>query len=1092
MSSITSFALNFLFVFLLSFVIVSAQTESSAAKPVSPSTDDERAVKSLISEYFNSYPKKDVFALASFWSEKSPDFAARKQELEQVLAENEGIAVKDILFGKMEIAGNAAQVRLSLAIDAIEIKTKKSSQSFGSRNRFFNLVKEDGKWKIFHEFFAEKWLSRQLLNAKTEEERNRLLNENQELINTYLINEFYKESERLPGTIPYLRLLEVFNFGTRIAEKVSDPAMTSNFLNQIANVYSRENKPEKALEYLQKSYAIGEQIGNKQIMANALGRTGNFFNRRGDTIKALEYHLKALPLREEIGDADGLSIVLSNLGLVYASQTDFTRAIESFEKSVKLSESGGNKSGMAIDLYNLGNVYKLKGDYGNAMIFYQKSLNSSAEIGSPAGITAAVYINIADLMNSQGNYQQAQEYANKALGIFELMGEKYGISITLNVLGEAQYLQGQYLESIEFVEKAISLYQNLGDKLSAANGFRKIGENYLLLGNNAQATEYFRKAAETYESMPDQKAIAGGMVSVLISEAKLKLSEKKFSEAQKAVESAKSYFGKFSEMRERWELFIITGQINRQMNQLPQARQSFDKAIEIIEKQRSAITGTKEEEQRFFSDKISAYVSMVDLLISLNNPAEALVYAERAKSRALLDVLQNGTVSFTKAMSSTEKAQEQQLKSELISLNTQISKESEREQIDKNRLADLQNQLAKKRLEFEDFQNRLYAAHPELKIQRGELKPITLEESARLLPDDKSALLEYVVADDKIFLFVLSRQMNKPAVSIKVYPIDIKQKNLAERAESFRSKIANGDLDFAQEARDLYHLLLKPAEAEFKDKTNLIIVPDNVLWNLPFQALQNTQSKYLIESAALSYAPSLTTLREMRGKNKNNLASGTTLLAFGNPTVGKDTSEIVKKVFMSEKLNPLPEAERLVNSLKQLYGANKSKIFVGAEAREEIAKVESPKFQIIQFAAHGILNDISPMYSQIVLAQKQDNLNEDGLLEAWEMKDLNLNADLVILSACETARGRFTSGEGVIGMSWALFIAGAPATVASQWKVESSSTTELMLEFHRQLLSEKNISKAEALRRASFKLMKMPNYKHPSYWAGFVIVGDGF
>jgi CHAT domain-containing protein len=145
----------------------------------------------------------------------------------------------------------------------------------------------------------------------------------------------------------------------------------------------------------------------------------------------------------------------------------------------------------------------------------------------------------------------------------------------------------------------------------------------------------------------------------------------------------------------------------------------------------------------------------------------------------------------------------------------------------------------------------------------------------------------------------------------------------------------------------------------------------------------------------------------------------------------------------------------------------------------------------VQFATHGILNDVSPMYSHLVLSQKADNPNEDGLLEAWEMKDLDLKADMVILSACDTARGRVSAGEGMIGMTWAMFIAGTPTTVASQWKVESSSTTELMLEFHRQLLSGKKLSKAEALRRASLKLMKNPKYRHPSYWAGWVLVGDG-
>jgi CHAT domain-containing protein len=272
----------------------------------------------------------------------------------------------------------------------------------------------------------------------------------------------------------------------------------------------------------------------------------------------------------------------------------------------------------------------------------------------------------------------------------------------------------------------------------------------------------------------------------------------------------------------------------------------------------------------------------------------------------------------------------------------------------------------------------------------------------------------------------------------------------------------------------------------------LIIIPDGPLWNLPFQTLQDGLGKYLVEKSAVSYAPSLTALREMSRKAKERkLSPNAELVAFGNPIVSKETGERVRRVFMGEKLEPIPEAERLVNTLKQMYGPARARVYTGADAREETAKAESPKFRIVQIATHGILNNVSPMYSHLVLAQNDKDPNEDGLLEAWEMKELDLKADMVILSACDTARGKVSSGEGMIGMSWALFIAGTPTTVASQWKVESSSTTELMLEFHRQLLSGKKISKAEALRQAELKLMKIPKYKHPSYWAGFVLVGDG-
>jgi CHAT domain-containing protein len=135
------------------------------------------------------------------------------------------------------------------------------------------------------------------------------------------------------------------------------------------------------------------------------------------------------------------------------------------------------------------------------------------------------------------------------------------------------------------------------------------------------------------------------------------------------------------------------------------------------------------------------------------------------------------------------------------------------------------------------------------------------------------------------------------------------------------------------------------------------------------------------------------------------------------------------------------------------------------------------------------------MYSQVVLSQSQADLNNDGLLEAWEIMKLELKADLVILSACETARGRVGAGEGLIGLSWALFVAGSPTTVVSQWKVESHSTTEVMSEFHRRLKArmEKGggLGKAEALRQAALQLRRGKAYRHPFYWAAFVVVGDG-
>jgi CHAT domain-containing protein len=232
----------------------------------------------------------------------------------------------------------------------------------------------------------------------------------------------------------------------------------------------------------------------------------------------------------------------------------------------------------------------------------------------------------------------------------------------------------------------------------------------------------------------------------------------------------------------------------------------------------------------------------------------------------------------------------------------------------------------------------------------------------------------------------------------------------------------------------------------------------------------------------------------MKGRRNRRKAesAGPALLAVGNPVIGKKTVERAALTLRDEKLDPLPEAENEVKALGQLYGSARSRVYIGAEAREDLLKAEAAQARILHFATHGILNNASPMYSHLALAQ--GNKNEDGLLEAWELMQLDLKAELAVLSACETARGRFGAGEGMIGLTWALFIAGVPSTVVSQWKVESASTRDLMLNFHRRMRTPSAAmrpGKAEALRQSALRLMKNPQTSHPFYWAGFVLVGDG-
>lgn len=622
-------------------------------------------------------------------------------------------------------------------------------------------------------------------------------------------------------------------------------------------------------------------------------------------------------------------------------------------------------------------------------------------------------------------------------------------------IGSVHLRQGDYRLASEYYQKALTQFEASGNKWGVAVALGNFGHLHEARGDHSKSLEVAGRAAAIAREI--------GGVELLIS-------------SQTAA-----------------------GMAYRALDEPVRARQSFDEAIAAVERMRAKVSGGEQEHQRFFESKTSPYLEMVGLLVAQNRPGEALAYAERAKARVLLDVLSGGRADVTKAMTAQEQEQERKLEAKLAAINTQVSGAGRSPQPDQVRLADLKARLQKARLEYEAFQTSLYAAHPELSVQRGEAKTVTLEETAELLPGAQSTLLEYVVTDEKTYLFVLSKgNVNKQgAVNLKAYTLAIKRKELADHVAAFRQQLAKHDLTFRPPASKLYDLLLKPAQAELQSKQTLVIVPDGALWELPFQALLDAQGRYLIEDHALSYTPSLTVLREMaklRRRKADDMATSTTLLAMGNPDLGQETVERVKLVHRDERLEPLPETEREVKILAQLYGTARSQVYVGAEAREDRVKAEAGRFGVLHLATHGILNDASPMYSQMVLAQSAGGASEDGLLEAWEIMKLDLKADLVVLSACETGRGRVGAGEGIIGLTWAFFVAGSPATVVSQWKVESASTTRLMLEFHRNLQSEvrkSQVSTAKALQVAAVKMLRSADYRHPFYWAGFVVVGDG-
>jgi CHAT domain-containing protein len=403
--------------------------------------------------------------------------------------------------------------------------------------------------------------------------------------------------------------------------------------------------------------------------------------------------------------------------------------------------------------------------------------------------------------------------------------------------------------------------------------------------------------------------------------------------------------------------------------------------------------------------------------------------------------------------------------------------------------------------------------------------------------DEKTVQLEYSLGTDASYLFAISKHdfltAPLPPASLLTNQVMALRETVAGRPD--RMGLSN----YVQKARALFEDLVLPANRLLRGKQSLIIVPDGVLHYLPFEALLQSdggrrapqldlhQLPYLVRDFSISYAPSATVLINLRNVNPTT-APRKAFLAFGDPLYGRaepDQREPIRRAFRSAfgdgkpwDLQPLPESRHEVERIATLYPRERVEVFLGDRASEENVKAGDTlsQYRFVHFAVHGLLNENKPQYSGLVLSLPTDvpdpkgkesgravagnstspasapevkrAATEDGLLQVYEIFNLKLNANLVVLSACESGLGKETRGEGLVGLTQAFFYAGTPSLMVSLWKVQDKSTAALMVRFYRHL-NNPAVGKAQALRQAQLEMIRSEDYSHPYYWAGFVLTG---
>jgi tetratricopeptide (TPR) repeat protein len=353
---------------------------------------------------------------------------------------------------------------------------------------------------------------------------------------------------------------------------------------------------------------------------------------------------------------------------------------------------------------------------------------------------------------SQGNQTQALGYFERSLKLGQASDDKSMIANAFNNIGLTYYKQRDYPRALDYYQQSLALREQLNDKRGAAQSLNNMGIVYRLQGNYKRALEYYQQSLAIREKLDDQS----GMAHVLNHIAIIHYLQGDYPQSLQIIKRVIDIATRLESPELFWRGYEHAGRVYTALKQYDEAEKALTTSINTIEKMRYLVGGGEVARQRFFEDKFPPYTAMVELAFSRNRPADALTYSELAKARTLLDVLRNGRIPVNKAMSLEEQEKERISNAELTALNAQIYDERQRSKPDLNRLAELEPLREKARMAHEAFLTSLYIKHPELKVQRGEAMPITASEAAALIPDPSTAIVEFVVTDDKSYLIVLT------------------------------------------------------------------------------------------------------------------------------------------------------------------------------------------------------------------------------------------------------------------------------------------------------------------------------------------------
>ncbi len=874
----------------------------------------------------------------------------------------------------------------------------------------------------------------------------------------------------------YDRALEYYRKSLAINEELGIGIEIAFVSNSIGLIYHTLGQHDLALDYFNKALALKEKFGERNHVATQFNNIGLVYHSKADYDRALEYYNKALKINEELGIKDQVANQLNNIGLLYYYLGKYDMALANYNKAVRINEELGLKGDLAFNLNNMGMVYNAWGQYDKAISYYRQALVIDKKLGRKDQIAADLN-NMGQVFYSWGQYKKALDYFKTALDINDKLGAKDKAAVHLNNIGQAYYALEQFDMALENYQKALAINEKLGIKNEIASNLNNIGMILKTRMNNDKAMEYFTRAMSINEQL-------GLKVDVAVQLNNIGLVYFSKGDFNKALEYYRKSLAIDEELRKKDSIATSLNNIGAAywwLKDYKNAADFLNRAVKIKEEMRLTAAGAVRRD--YFASELSTYEWLISTYIRDNKPALAFNKVELSSAKYLIEKL-------------GEKINEKSI-----------------------RIADIN-----------EYQKKLQSGCAIISYSS-----ITLDIRIARIVADKKTIYSSEIQDQNFnkviknnYIEVINSNYEKMrGISIKTkkdHPIDEHPGYEFDKLINYyRYLLSRQDLtdkendSLKQISKGLYNLLFSGLDKQLEGKSELIIIPGGILALIPFETLIMPDGRYLVEKYNIKYTQSLT-VSEILDKRKYD-DKRKPLLAFGGAVY--DRISYKKDMIESEKqLDDLKnttlaalsrgesirktyaslgyrEWDNLPGTLAEVRAIDKiiknSELFTGDNVDESGIKIlslkgELKKYRVIHFATHGLVVAEFPELSALVLSQyKEEKNGEDGFLRMNEIAALDLNADFVCLSACETGLGKIYGGEGVVGLTQAFLLAGANGMSVSLWQVDDKSTMEFMIGMYN-LVNVKKINYDKAINEMKRKFIK-GKYQSPFYWAPFIYYG---